>query len=303
MVGVRLLVERGHLPVACRPVQADRLGQGVVGFQLDGADAVRRSVCLQLGQEPPAQAQPADRLGDPHPLDMGRRGVMELQDPASDRLAVQGGQQEQPRRRGHLLVGGGDAPGRVESLLEALRQLGEVGLHGATRLRAPRVAPADLDRRGDQEPLDLGHRRHQPVPLPRAERLEEGGGRVVRAPVELGLFGPPFAGQVRRPHPAVGIARLDDDQAVALQRPQQPAQVARIQVEPGPEPPDVTAVPADLPQQACLPERPVAGQERVIQRADPLRDGPVEPPDLLDHRLVHVLPAPSAAISLTLVRE
>src|SRR4029077_5403678 len=97
-----------------------------------------------------------------------------------------------------------------------------------------------------------------------------------------------------RPHPSVRLVRLDADQLVALQRPQQSAQVAGVQVEPGAQPPHVAAVRADLPQQPGLRERPVAGQERVIQRADPLRDGPVEPPDLVDHVALH---------SLTLVRE
>jgi hypothetical protein len=55
-MGVGLVVERFDLAVACGPVQADRLAQGAVGFQLDRADAVRRGLRLQFGQEPPAQA-------------------------------------------------------------------------------------------------------------------------------------------------------------------------------------------------------------------------------------------------------
>src|SRR5258708_37998516 len=67
-------------------------------------------------------------------------------------------------------------------------------------------------------------------------------------------------------------------------------------VEAGPwsQPPNVGAVRADLPQQARLTERAVAGQERVVERADPLRDDPVEAPDPADHVRVH---------SLTIVRE
>jgi hypothetical protein len=38
----------------------------------------------------------------------------------------------------------------------------------------------------------------------------------------------------------------------------------------------------------------VAGQELIVERTDPLGDGPVEPPDLADQGSVH---------SLTLVRE
>jgi len=233
VVGVGLVVEPRHLAVAGRPVQAERLAQGTVGLQLDRADAMGRGLRLQFGQEPPAQAQPADRRGDPHPLDMSRRVLVELEHPAPDRLGVQGGEQEQTRGRGHLLVGGGDAPGRVEPFLEAVRQFGEVGLDRPAGVRVPGVTDADLDRGGHQEPLDLGHRRYQPVPLPRAERFEEGGGRVVGKPVELGALGLAVAGQAGRPHPAVRVVRLDADQLVAFQRPQQPAQVAGVQVEPG----------------------------------------------------------------------
>jgi hypothetical protein len=56
VVGVGLVVERGDLTVARRPVQADRLTQGAVGFQLDRADALSRGLTLQLGQQPSAQA-------------------------------------------------------------------------------------------------------------------------------------------------------------------------------------------------------------------------------------------------------
>ena len=293
-MGVELVVERGDLLVARRPVQADRLGQDAVGFQPQRANAPGRGRGLQFGQQPAPEPQPADLGGDPHPLDVRGRVVAELEHPAPDRLTAEGGEQEQPGGRGHLVVGGGDAPGRVESVLEAARQFGGIGPDRLPGVRVPGVTRDDLDRGGRQQPLDLGHRGHQPVPLPGAERLEEGGGRVVGEPVELGLLGSPAPGQARGPDTPVRLARLDPDQFVPLQGPQQSAQVAGVQVEPLPQPPYVAALGRDLPQQPCLPERPVAGQERVIQRADPLRDGPVEPPDLLDHRLIH---------SLTLVRE
>ena len=292
-MGVGLVVEGRHLPVAGRPVQAECLAQGTMGFQLDRADAMGRGLGLKFGQEPPSQAEPAGRRGDPHPLDVSRV-LVELEHPAPDRLGVQGGEQEQPRGRGHLVVGGGDAPGRIEPFLEAVRQLGDVGMDCPAGVRVPGVTHADPDRRGHQEPLDLGHRRYQPLPLPLAERVEDGGGRVVGEPVEFGSFGAPAAGQAGCPYPAVRVARLDDDHPVALQRAQQAAQVAGVQVEPGPQQPEVAALGTDLPQQARLPEGSAAGQERLVQRADSLRDDPVEPPDLLDHPSIH---------SLTLVRE
>ena len=46
MVRVRLVVERRHLPVASRPVQAYRLAQRPVGFQPQYPDAVRGLVQL-----------------------------------------------------------------------------------------------------------------------------------------------------------------------------------------------------------------------------------------------------------------
>lgn len=220
MVGVALVVERGDLPVACRPVQADRLGQGAVGFQPQRADAPARGRGLQFGQQPAPETQPADLGGDPHPLDVRGRVAAELEHPAPDRLAVRGGEQEQPSGRGHLVVGGGDAPGRVESVLETARQFGGIGPDRVTGVRVPGVTRADLDRGGREQPFDLGHRGHQPVPLPGAERLEEGGGRVVGEPVELGFLGLPATGQTRGPDPPVRLARLDQDQFVPLQAPQ-----------------------------------------------------------------------------------
>jgi len=60
--------------------------------------------------------------------------------------------------------------------------------------------------------------------------------------------------------------------------PQQPAQVSRVEVKPRPQPADIGTARADLPQQARLTERAVAGQEGVVERADPLRNGPVLKP-------------------------
>ena len=172
-------------------------------------------------------------------------------------------------------------------------ELADVGLQAGPGGRVRRMAHGDLDRRRDQEPLDLSHRPGQAIPLGRAERAEDRCGRLVRPPVEFGPLGQPAAGEAGRAHPAVRPAAVHDGQPVRLQRPEQPAQVARVQVEPGTQRPDVGAVRADLPQQAGVPERAVPGQELVVERAGP-GDGPVEPPDLADQGSVH---------SLTVVRE
>jgi len=214
---------------------------------------------------------------------------VELQRAAAGRLSVQRRDQEQPRGRGHLVVGRGDAPGRVEAVVEAPGQLVLVGPQAAPGVRVPRIAHAGHDGRGAQQPLHLRHGGHEPATLPLAQRPEQRDGGVVGEAVELGPFGPAGDGEPRRPDPPVRLVRLDGDQPVPFQRPQQPAQVARVQVQPGAQLPDVAAVRADLPQHPGLPERAAAGQELVVQCAGSLGNGPVEPPDLVDHRLFHIL--------------
>ena len=127
VVGVGLVVERAHLAVAGRPVQADRLGQGAVGFQPQHGHPVRGGAGLQFGEQPPAEAEPAHGRGDPHPLDLRGRAGVELEPAAADRLRVQGGDQEQSGGRGHLVVVGREAPGRVEAAVEPAGPLIEVG--------------------------------------------------------------------------------------------------------------------------------------------------------------------------------
>ena len=294
VLGVGLVAERVHLAVTGRPVQADRLGQAAVGLQPQHGNPVRGGAALQLGQQPPAEPQSARGRGDPHPLDLGGRVTVELEPTTAHRLGVQDGDQEQPRRQGHFLVLGREAPARIEAAVEPAAQFVEVGLHAGAGGRIRGRAHGDLDRRRHQEPLHLGHRADQPGPLGPAEPGQDRAGRPVRTPVELGPLGPARGGEPGRAHPPVRPAAVHGDQPVRLQRAEQPAQVTRVQVQPGPQRPDIRAVRADLPQQPRLPERAVPGQELVIERTDPLGDGPVEPPDLADHGGIH---------SLTLVRE
>ncbi|HEY6405912.1 MAG TPA: protein kinase, partial [Ktedonobacteraceae bacterium] len=67
VVRVGLVVEGRHLPVAGRPVQRDRLGQRPVGLQPQHPDPLCRGSGLELGQQPAAEAEAADRGRDPHP--------------------------------------------------------------------------------------------------------------------------------------------------------------------------------------------------------------------------------------------
>ena len=71
---------------------------------------------------------------------------MKLERAAADRLRVQGGDQEQARGRGHLVVGGRDAPARVEAAVEAAGQFLDVGPQAVPCVGVPWITHADLDR-------------------------------------------------------------------------------------------------------------------------------------------------------------
>ncbi len=130
------------------------------------------------------------------------------------------------------------------------------------------------------------HRRDQSVALGRRERFEQLGGERVAAAVEQRPLLAAEGGQAGGADPAVAGTRADGDQAGGLERAQQPAEVAGVEIEPGAERADVAATFTDLPQQARLAERALACEVVVVERADPLGHGPVEAPDAGDHRLV-----------------
>jgi len=287
VLGVGLVVERRDLAVTRGAVQGDGLGQRPVGFELDGEHLAGRRSLFKLGQQTAAETQAADGRGDPHPLDVGGRAGRELDATAADGLVVQRGHQEQARGRGQLLLAH-RAAGRVEAAVKAAGYLTEVGLQAESGVRMARIPLGHLDRGGRQQPLGLRHRRRKPGALPGIEPAEDDGRRRIGPFVEYGPLRQPGGRQPNAADPPVGPARLDHDETIALQRAQQPAQIARVQVQPRPQLPHVTAVRPDLPQQAGLAERALPGQERVAQHADPLGNGPVEAPDLAHHRLVHL---------------
>ena len=150
-----------------------------------------------------------------------------------------------------------ECSGRVEARLEAAAELADVRVRHACASGAGGVDDLDPDERGREKPLDLAHRGDELLPLPRAERSEQRSGEVVAAALE----GTPLAAAARREMrgadaPVCG-ARADRDQPVALERLQQPAEVAGVELEPGAEVAHVCAVLADLPQHARLAERAV----------------------------------------------
>src|SRR5262249_7395893 len=91
-------------------------------------------------------------------------------------------------------------------------------------------------------------------------------------------------------HSGAGVLRVGrgGDQALALERTQQPAHVPRIEPEPLPEPPQLAHTVADLVEEPGLAKRQTGSQERVVECAYSPGDGAVEAADSLDgveHRL------------------
>jgi hypothetical protein len=216
------------------------------------------------------------------------------EDAAADGLAAKRRDEEQSRRRDQVGRRVGRAPLPVEPALEALVELGEVRPEAHERVRVLGIARLDADHRGGQEPLDLRHRGREPRALRVAERLEDRLGDGIRAAFELGPLGATGAGQAGRPHAPVRLARPDGDEAVGRERLQDAAQVPGVEAEARAERTEFGAPRADLPEDARLAERAPAREKRLVERADPLRDDPAEPPYLRD-----VL----VRDSLTLVRE
>ena len=197
--------------------------------------------------------------------------------------------QQQPGGRLQLVDRRGDADGRIEAVLEALAQLGEVLLDAPARVGAGRIGDGDRDQRGSHQPLDLVHRRHQPRALRLLERLQHRRRQPVREAIELRAFRPPVRRQPGAAHAAVGAAGSTTTSRSRLQRAQQPARVAGVEAQPPAQVAHVGAVGADLPQQARLAQRPAAVEVALVQGAHPLRDGAVEAAHARDRLDVHCL--------------
>ena len=135
-----------------------------------------------------------------------------------------------------------------------------------------RVARLEADERRGEQPLDGGHRVHERRALTSGERLEDRSGSRVRAAVELRSLAAPGTGEPRRPRTPVGLVRADRHELVRREALQDPSQIAGVEAEPGAQRPEVESVVADLPEHARLAERPVAPEERLVERADTLRD-------------------------------
>ena len=97
----------------------------------------------------------------------------------------------------------------------------------------------------------------------------------------------PFFVEARGANAAVVLARTDGDQARGFQRTEDPAEVTRVEIEPGAQAPDIAARLADLPEHPRLSERAIPREVVVAECPDLLGDGPVEPPDLGDLGGIH----------------
>jgi hypothetical protein len=152
-----------------------------------------------------------------------------------------------------------------------------------------RVHAADLDDPGGEQSLDVAHRGDEALALALVERRQERGRQLVAAPVEHVALSAALAREVRGADPPVAAAGRDGDQPGGLERAQQAADVARVELEVGSQRSHVAAVRADLPQHARLAEGAVGREEAVVERAEALRDDAVEATNLLHHAAVHCL--------------
>ena len=120
----------------------------------------------------------------------------------------------------------------------------------------------------------------QPLALVGVERRQRRGGELVGDAVELGHLGA-ARGRERQALGAPVGTGLPGDEAVTLERSQQPRDVAGVEPEPRADVARRRALCADLEQDARLAERPVA-EVAVVERADLAGDEPVEAADCGD---------------------
>ena len=230
----------------------------------------------------------------PDPLDLAGLGVDPLQRAAADRLAPEPRDDEQPRRRREILRRRREVVRRVVACVKALGEFAKIGFETPPRVDASRRLDGDRHRGRVEEPFDLAHRRHEAGAPGLVERRDERGGEPVGERVIGGDLGPARSGEARAAPARVRRVRVDRDQALAFERPQEAAQIAGIEAEPGAQGFGVGALRADLEQDPRLAERPAALEIALIERADRLGDGAVEAANAADRLGIH---------SLTLVRD
>ena len=164
----------------------------------------------------------------------------------------------------------------LEAARESPRELGIVLREAGLRVVGCRVGDVDLDETRVEQPHDGRHRLDEPRLLPWAERVEQRAGELVAAAAELRPLGAAALGGAHGADPRVGGGALHRHEAFALERSQEPGEVARVEAEPLADDANVDAVAVELPEHAGGAERAVAAEVVVLQRPDPSGDRAVE---------------------------
>src|SRR5262249_58778382 len=135
-------------------------------------------------ERPPAEAEPGGGGCDPPPLHVGHPALEEPEAAAADGLPAEPCDEQEARRRYELADVRQHAQRGIEAVVEAGLELLEVRADAVPRRRASRVLDLEVDRAGDEEPLDDPHRVDELRALRLAERLEEPAGELVAPDVE-----------------------------------------------------------------------------------------------------------------------
>ena len=294
MVRVRIRAERSNVNVARRSIQRDRLDKGFVRLETQHADTTRGGVLFERPEQPPANAETANAGGDPHALELGGLGAVELERAASDSVPVEGCEHEETGGRTQFGLRRGDTPLRIEACRKPGVELVDIGTEAVLRLWIAGIGDRDLDHPSCHETLDLGHRCDKPGALVRAQCCQQRGSQSLAPLLENGSLGASARGQPRGPDAPVRGIRAYGDHARGFERAQEPAHVSGVEPELCPERSHVAIPVTDLPEDARLAEGAIPGQEAIVERPDPLGDDAVEPAHLIDLGLIH---------PVTLVRE
>src|SRR5438067_5996096 len=280
VMGVGIVVERGHLAEAGAAVQRDSLTELLVRLQAERRQSELTRLDLERIQHAPPDPQPTHRVGDPHPFQRADTRANRLHDATGDGLSIQRSEKERTTRRDQVTVLRWQAGGGIEPGLEPPLELGKVLGDAPARAPAGWIDPLDLQTRDAEQKMRLRHCRNQPLALFGCEGVEQCSGRFVRPRIHLLDFTLPqgrepclahalIAAALTEPHQAFSRQRLGETTDVAGVEPKAPAQLAELR-----------ALPTDLVEQARRAQRAVAAEKVVVERADPLGDEPVEAPHL-----------------------
>ena len=236
VVGVGLGVE-GAAPRGSRPSgtwRSPRSSDRLVSSRTVRLPAAAAR-CSSVGEQAPADAEARERVGATH-MRFSSVGfvAVEPQRAAADRLAPQRRHQEQPGRRAHLVQvdGTGLRSGRSRSSKRrsssakyAWRQCWAWRWAGSTASISTRAAVSS----DSTSPIAATRRSRWPaVSGSSSERARASLRRSSTA-----RSARPFLVSVRGADAPVGGAGADGDQPVGLERAQEPAEVAGVEVEPG----------------------------------------------------------------------